>query len=152
MPKLNRPYRYGKSVDAWLDDVYEANKTLINDRVEPTESKSSREVFKDTVFSYIEEDGLKPFQALKTVSNSDFLSSRAERGRENLISAMKKDKNVFNDFRKKIGWSEKIDLNKFEWDKANKQYVYRGKTNSASVIVDPSPKNGANIQIKVINE
>ena len=132
--KAERNKSYYKSTDAWLDAVYENNKEIIDKAMAKVESVmngrgTTREAFKEHVNQYIR-DGYSPTKAVKTLRKSVIFTSEAERLRNNMYSALKQDKDAYQEFRnltKEKGKYTEIDFDKFKWDKDQHMYIYKGQ-------------------------
>lgn len=116
-------YKY-KSEKAWLDAVYRKNKAVIDSTFANVREKNKKKAFKAILNERIEKRGETLYQAVRRIGRTEFFSSRKERAQENILSAIKKDKETFRVFRLSVGWKEKIDTSKFVWDYEDKVYRY----------------------------
>lgn len=135
-----------KNTNAWLDAVYRKNKQVIDNALQSTRWSSSKKIFKEWVRAYMAE-GNSPVKALRKLSRSEIFTDRATRLKENFLKGLKSDKEKFKEFRKKIGWKTKIDINNLKYDYREGAYIY-GDT-GIEIYEDPSPKGkrGGTFQI-----
>lgn len=115
-------YKY-KSEKAWIDAVYRKNKQAIDSALGAVREKNKKKVF-NTLLKERMDKGETLYQAVRRIGRTDVFSSRKERAQENILSAIKKDKETFRVFRLSVGWKEKIDTSKFVWDYEDKVYRY----------------------------
>ena len=146
MLRARKAKKYYKDTNAWLDAVYRNNKQVIDKALQSTRWSSSKKIFKEWIRAYIAE-GNSPAKALRKLSRSEIFTDRATRLKENFLKGLKADKEKFKEFRKKIGWRTKIDINKLKYDYQEGAYVYEGA--DVEVYEDPSPKGkrGGTFQI-----
>lgn len=125
---LKRKNKY-KSIDQYLDAVYRKNKQLIDEKVLNDEDlalasnrdkllkTSKRTAFKNWVKEYMDE-GYSVDQALKKVSNTRVFTDYTELAQNNLMDALKADKEAYKEFReltKEKGKYTKIDSTRFTY-------------------------------------
>lgn len=132
-----------KSVDAAIDAVYRNNRDLISQGLLdvkqqaqkheysiyadlPVDSKSTRSIFKRWIKDLMAEDDMTLGKAIKTFSKSEIVRTKAERLEQNFLKGLRNDKEAFKQFREAIGYSTKIDPNKFKYDYVDKAYRYEG--------------------------
>lgn len=116
-----------KNTEAWLDAVYRNNREFIDSKLVITNPRASKKtVFKQLVREYMDE-GMSPTKALNTLSKTTIFTPEAERFRSNVHKAIREDKDTYKQFRKMVGWKEKIDDSKFVYDKEQHIYVYDGR-------------------------
>lgn len=115
-------YKY-KNENAWLDAVYRKNKTFIDSKLSVVGEKNKKKVFKQLVKER-QDRGETTYRAVKNLGKTEIFTSRRERSQENILKAIKSDKETFKQFRKEIGFNTKIDTTKFEWDYKDKVYKY----------------------------
>ena len=119
-----------KSTSKWLDAVYRNNKALIDEKIETPEAKTSkRKVFKQLVKEYTDE-GYTAKQAVKKVSRSTIFTTTKERLQANAYEGLIDDKEAFKKFReltKSKGKYQKIEMDKFVYDKESHSYIYDDK-------------------------
>lgn len=70
--------RVNKNIDDWIDKAYELNKEKIDSKTGGIRA-GSKAWFRDTVNSYIREDGMTPSEAVKYVGKSEVFRTKAER-------------------------------------------------------------------------
>lgn len=113
-----------KNTSAWLDAVYRNNKQFIDSKINVSNPKASKKkVFKQLVQEYMDE-GYSPTKAVNTLSKTTIFTEEYERFRENVYKGISNDKLAFKQFRKLVGWKQKIDINKFDYDANEKIYIY----------------------------
>lgn len=115
-----------KNTNAWLDAVYRNNKDIIDNSLIVTGKTSAKKVFKQLVNEYISE-GMSPTKAVKTLSKTTIFTPEVERLKSNAFKGLKGDKAAMKQFRKAIGWHEKIDEAKMTYDASQHIYVYDNK-------------------------
>ena len=105
----NPRYKY-KNVNTYLDAVYNNNKAYLDERVETFNAKTTkRQQFKEDVKEYMRK-GMNVKQAIDEFQRKNAITSKEERIFESNILKMKEmSPKAFRDFKKKIGWKEKID-------------------------------------------
>lgn len=121
--------RINKNVDDWIDKAYELNKQMIDSKTGGIKA-GSKAWFRDTVKSYIREDGMTPAEAVKYVGKSEVFRSRAERQLENVWSGIRKNPKTWNRFKKYAGISNLSQVNWQDMDYARgetNKFVYAGK-------------------------
>lgn len=152
-----------KNNASFIDAVYRNNKNYIDMKLFRINSKES---FKNLIIEQFHMfDGQNPPElsskqindilnrkskrelrnAVRELSVSDAFSSYEERQQYSAYSAVHEYKEVFKEFRKATGWKQKIDISKFEWDKDEHTYVYKGAKNTVYIDLTGSPKNMAYI-------
>ena len=122
MLRARKAKKYYKDTNAWLNAVYRNNKQVIDKALQSTRWSSSKKIFKEWIRAYIAE-GNSPVEALRKLSRSEIFTDRATRLKENFLKGLKTDKEKFKEFRKKIGWRTKIDINKLKFDYQEGAYV-----------------------------
>lgn len=154
--KLRAKFNKGsyKSLDSYLNAVYKNNKDLIDSKI-PSGNKttqSSKTRFKQAVKEYMEE-GKRVNQALDSLQRSRIFTSEREHYENNVLKALKSEKELFNKFRKLSGWKEKIDktkLNYVESDDKSTLYKYDSLNNGIIFIrFSKSPRKGLGASIEV---
>lgn len=153
--RLRATYNKGsyKSLSNYLDAVYRKNKTRIDSAI-PSGGKgqSSKTRFKQSVREYMEE-GKTANQALDALERSRVFTSEKEHYEQNVLKALKHDKELFKGFRKLAGWKEKIDKKNLEYvESDDKTTLYRYKSPSGQVVYirfGKSPTAGLGASIKV---
>lgn len=113
-----------KSTDKWLDAVYRNNKSTIDKEL--AFAGKPKSVFKKMVQEYMDE-GMSPTKAVSTIARSTLFTSEKERLQNNFYEGLKGDKAAYKTFReltKDKGKYSKFDIEKLNWDKADKVYKY----------------------------
>lgn len=127
--KAKRNKGYYKNTDAWLDAIYRNNKAVIDEAMSDVRGASARSAFKEHVKAYMEQ-GLTPTKAVNTLSRTTIFTSKAERLRNNMYSALKQDKDAYQAFRnltKEKGKYTEVDFSQFKWDEDQHMYIYKGQ-------------------------
>ena len=117
-----------KSLDSYLDKVYELNKNVIDKSEYSLTRAGAKESWKVRVKEFMEDKNkMSVDKAIKnTFKQSEFVTSE-ERSIKNIERAF-----VRGGYRKEfkglvgIDYSDKIDYNKFEYDQDAKAYYYNG--------------------------
>lgn len=119
-----------KSTGKWLDAVYRNNKSLIDEKIQTPEAGTSKQkVFKNLVKEYMDE-GYTAKQSVKKVSRSTIFTTTKERLQANAYEGLIDDKEAFKKFReltKSKGKYQKIEMDKFIYDKETHSYIYDDK-------------------------
>lgn len=121
--------RINKNIDDWIDKAYELNKTTIDSKTGGIRA-GSKAWFRDTVKSYIREDGMTPSEAVKYVGRSEVFRSRAERQLENVWQGLRKNPQAWRRFKHAAGISNlgQVDWNDLDYARGEtNQFVYAGK-------------------------
>ena len=125
--KLPKYYvgRY-KSLDSYLDKVYELNKNIINKSEYAQTRAGAKESWKVRVKEFMEDKKKMSVDAAikSTFRQSEFVSSE-ERGKTNIEKAFVRG-GYRKEFKKMVGiqHNQKIDYNKFVYDEKAKAYYY----------------------------
>lgn len=129
-----------KSTSRWLDAVYRNNKELIDSKIEePAGRTSKKEVFKQLVKEY-QDEGYTAKTALKKVSRSTIFTTSKERLQANAYEGIIDDKEAYRSFRemtKVHGKYQKVEYDKFVYDKDSHSYIY---DNKIRISFENSPK------------
>ena len=149
-------YKY-KNINTYLDAVYNNNKAYLDERVETFNSKiTKRQQFKESVKEYMRK-GMNVKQAIDEFQRKEAITSKEERIFEIRMSQLKEmDKEAFKEFKKKIGWKEKVDSSnatilKSDDPKRNYLRYTDPKTGRDVVIIEEiSPKSGISIGYETI--
>lgn len=149
-------YKY-KNINTYLDAVYNNNKAYLDERVETFNSKiTKRQQFKESVKEYMRK-GMNVKQAIDEFQRKEAITSKEERIFEIRMSQLKEmDKEAFKEFKKKIGWKEKVDSSNatiLKSDDPKKNYLrYTDpKTGRDVVIIEEiSPKSGISIGYETV--
>lgn len=131
-----------KNTEAWLDAIYRNNKETIDKALVTTGKTSSKTVFKQLIREYVSE-GMSPTKAVRTLSKTTIFTPEVERLKSNAFKGLRGDKTAMKQFRKAIGWREKIDDSKLVYDASQHIYVY---DNRVTVSFTNSPY-GVNVGI-----
>lgn len=133
---LKRASKY-KDLEKYLDAIYRNNKELIDSKVLRAEDvelatnkekllrTSKRTAFKNMVKEYMDE-GYNVDEAIKKLSNSRNFTEYEELAHNNMLEALKNDKDAYRKFReltKEKGRYTKIDMDKFSYIR-NNEYIY----------------------------
>lgn len=151
-----------KSNSSWVNAIYRHNKKFIDSKLIGKEN-----TFKNTLIEYLgrvtgkqyvdpdnpvslspkefrktinENSKITIKKALDAMSRSDTFSSFKERQQNAVYKTIHENKEVFKSFRMATGWRQKIDIEKFEWDKKEKVYSYKGNKGTVYIDVNISPK------------
>lgn len=124
-------YKY-KNEKAWLDAVYRKNKVLIDSALSEVRETNKKKIFIQLIKERKETRGETLYQAVRRIGKTDVFSSKKERAQENILNAIKREKDIFKTFRKSVGWKKKIDTTKFRWDYDDGVYKYE------NVVIDVS--------------
>lgn len=116
-------YKY-KNEKAWLDAVYRNNRELIESALSGVRETNKKKIFVQLIQERRDVKGETLYQAVRRIGKTDVFSSKKERAQENILNAIKREKDIFKTFRKVTGWNEKIDVTKFRWDYDDKVYKY----------------------------
>lgn len=149
-------YKY-KNINTYLDAVYNNNKAYLDERVETFNSKTTkRQQFKESVKEYMRK-GMNVKQAIDEFQRKEAITSKEERIFEIRMSQLKEmDKEAFKEFKKKIGWKEKVDSSnatilKSDDPKRNYLRYTDPKTGRDVVIIEEiSPKSGISIGYETV--
>lgn len=149
-------YKY-KNINTYLDAVYNNNKAYLDERVETFNSKiTKRQQFKESVKEYMRK-GMNVKQAIDEFQRKEAITSKEERIFEIRMSQLKEmDKEAFKEFKKKIGWKEKVDSSnatilKSDDPKRNYLRYTDPKTGRDIVIIEEiSPKSGISIGYETV--
>lgn len=149
-------YKY-KNINTYLDAVYNNNKAYLDERVETFNAKTTkRQQFKESVKEYMRK-GMNVKQAIDEFQRKEAITSKEERIFETRMSQLKEmDKEAFKEFKKKIGWKEKVDSSNatiLKSDDPKKNYLrYTDpKTGRDVVIIEEiSPKSGISIGYETV--
>ena len=115
-------YKY-KNESAWLKAVYRNNKELIDSKLSMIKESNKFNIFKQLVKERQDVRGETAYKAVQSLAKSEVFVSRKQRLQENVYKAIKSDKELMRQFKKKAG-RKKIDTEKFEWDYEDKVYKY----------------------------
>lgn len=149
-------YKY-KNINTYLDAVYNNNKAYLDERVETFNAKTTkRQQFKESVKEYMRK-GMNVKQAIDEFQRKEAITSKEERIFETRMSQLKEmDKEAFKEFKKKIGWKEKVDSSnatilKSDDPKRNYLRYTDPKTGRDVVIIEEiSPKSGISIGYETV--
>lgn len=140
--KFKAPHKksFYKSELAWLKAVYKRNKGVI-DATLGIENGKGYKPFKKLVMEmkqdkYLQDKYGKKVttrQAVIGLGRTEIFTPVAERLKENALSALKKDKEMFKELRRRAGWKQKIRAEDFEWSQSQKGYIYRTDNPNDSV-------------------
>lgn len=136
-----------KNEDAWIRAVYRKNKAVLSEVIDnPTLGK-----FKNLIKMYQQDPYVKQKtgkkvptkkEALEALGRSTVFKTEAERLSENALSGIRRDKEMFNEIRKHLGWKQKITMEDLKWDSKEKAYIIRKGDNVVRIKFNNSPKNG----------
>lgn len=156
-----------RSSSSWINAVYQKNKSFINEKIPFNTNKSKEKVFKELLVEQIQTitgkeyvDPKSPIslndqqlrdvfnetskidlkKALDKLSRSDTFSSFAERQHTAAYETLHENKEAFKAFRKATGWKQKVDIEKFEWDREERVYKYEGAKGTVYLDLQVSPK------------
>lgn len=121
--------RVNKNIDDWIDKAYELNKEKIDSKTGGIRA-GSKAWFRDTVNSYIREDGMTPSEAVKYVGKSEVFRTKAERQLENVWTGIRKNPQTWRRFKNAAGISNlgQVDWNELDYARGETgQFVYAGK-------------------------
>lgn len=147
-----------KSTDRYIDAVYNNNKSFLDEHIESFgDSKVKKTIFKNEVKTLMKKKGLTVRQAINEVQRTTLVTSKEERIFESRMSQLKEmDKDAFREFKKKIGWKEKIDSSnatilKSDDPKRNYLRYTDPKTGRDVVIIEEiSPKSGISVGYETV--
>lgn len=137
--KARKGKRNYKTDKGWLDAVYRNNKELINDKLKFVGEKNKGKVFRQLIDDIKKKNKVNTYKAVQIFGKSQTFAK--ERFQENIYKALKNDKEVMKQFRKSIGWKNKVDISKFKWNYKEQAYTY----DNVVILVSQSPPS-----IKVI--
>lgn len=121
--------RINKNIDEWIDKAYELNKYVVDSQTGGIKA-GSKAWFRDTVKSYINEDGMTPSEAVKYVGKSEVFRTRAERQLENVWRGVRKNPQTWNRFKRYAGISNlsQVDWNDLDYARGEtNKFVYAGR-------------------------
>lgn len=152
----NPRYKY-KNINTYLDAVYNNNKAYLDERVETFNTKTTkRQQFKEDVKEYMRK-GMTVKQAIDEFQRKNAITSKEERIFEvRMLQLKEMNKDAFKEFRKKIGWKEKIDSSnatilKSDDPKRNYLRYTDPKTGRDVVIIEEiSPKSGISVGYETV--
>ena len=130
-----------KDVDHYIDAVYNNNKDIINNTDAFKNKKSKKSIFRKLVKEKMSQ-GMSVKKAIDTLQKSRIFTSEALHYAQNALKTIKKDKEVYHEFRKMKGWKNPTDLSKFNYhgtDGVYEVYTYEDIT----IKIKKSPKEGA---------
>lgn len=155
-----------RSSSSWINAVYEQNKNFIDEKLYFAKN-NKRKIFKDLLIEQVQNITGKEYvnpenpiqlndkqlrkvlnetskldlrKALDKLSRSDTFSSFAERQHNQAYVTLHENKEAFKAFRKATGWKQKIDIEKFEWDREERVYKYEGAKGTVYLDFQISPK------------
>lgn len=155
-----------RSSSSWINAVYEQNKNFIDEKLFFAKN-NKRKIFKDLLIEQVQSITGKEYvnpenpvqlndkqlrkvlnetskldlrKALDKLSRSDTFSSFAERQHNQAYVTLHENKEAFKAFRKATGWKQKVDIEKFEWDREERVYKYEGAKGTVYLDFQISPK------------
>ena len=143
--KAKRPKKRYKSVDNYLGSVWRNNKEYLEKHVKALGTKSQKQTFIEAVknkIGKINPDTHKKYtikQAIEKVQRSTLVTTEEERIAEVHLTRMRElDPKQFKNFRKAVGWTNKVSSKNFveELHDGNKYYLrYKDDITGKDVII-----------------
>ena len=119
----------------------DAAKRLANNGANKLKEKSKKSIFRKLVKEKMSQ-GMSVKKAIDTLQKSRIFTSEAQHYAQNALKTIKKDKEVYHQFRKMKGWKKSTELSKFNYqgtDGVYEIYTYEDIT----IKIKMSPKEGA---------
>ena len=153
-----------KSVDRYLNQVYENNKEYIDTHLETYGTKTQRRnVFKNEVKALMDQinpETGKKFsvnQAIDYVQRSTTMRTRGERGFETILTRMKEEQGeVYKKLRKELGWKSKIKSEQSRYvGVEDNYYIYEYRKDNGEVVfvkIKISPNEDMTMDVEVVSQ
>lgn len=153
-----------KTIDRYLNQVYENNKEYIDIHMETYGTKQQRRnIFKNQVKELLNEINPatgKKFsvnQAIDYVQRSEAVRTKGERHFETVLTEIRdSDKEMYKRLRKDLGWKSKIKSENSRYvGFENNRYIYEyRKPNGEKVylLIEISPQSGTQLDVQVVPE
>lgn len=132
--KFIRPKRRKYKTDwGWLKAIYKKNQKIIDDAIEGGTKGKKYKIFKNLIKDVQESDYYKNkykngkvtvVRAFKELINKETFTPKSERLTKNFLSSFKKDKELYESFRKEVGIFASMKPEKFRWDDDEQAYIY----------------------------
>lgn len=140
-----------KAVNKRLAEVYQANKALIKEKMALPEGDTRKiaNVFKGYVKARMEYQDMTLNEALNQLERSRIFTSSSENYKQNLMTAINKEPDLREDFRKMRGWNTAFNYDKLVYQQhQNKETIYY-YDNKVGIAVSDSPEGEGGSRIRL---